>query len=268
MNRDQTATGGFEGHEPVLHASHDVRHARSILPNHEEALARLDYVTSRQRGFALLTGPAGCGKSALLRDFVDGLRRNQVTSVVVDACGCTEAELLRECCDELGLGCPRNWPAAALRTALLEAVRGRCETGTPVVLLFDHADRGGDGAIRLIERLLHTTEDLAGPSIVAASREPAPAPLRAVARDYGDVRIQLTPLTADETGDLIETLRGGEERYAGVTPEAVRLMHSIARGQLRQVNRLWRLLQTAAAVEDIDRIDPQMIEAIACELPD
>jgi type II secretory pathway predicted ATPase ExeA len=242
-------------------------HSRIHLPHYDEALARLEYVASRQRSFALLAGPAGSGKTHLLRKFADELRLAAVATVSVDACGCSEAELLRECCDELGLGCPRDWSADALRSALLEAVRGRCTVGTPVVVIIDHADRLDHGGIRLIERLLHGTSDLAGPTVVAACREPAPSALAHIARHHADVRIQLTPLTAEETGSIIQS-QCGASHGAEFTADAVQDVHSLTQGDLRQLERIWRLLQNAAEVEETDSIDTQMVEWAACELPE
>lgn len=240
---------------------------RIHLPNHEEALARLEYVAARQSGFALLAGPAGAGKTQLLAKFADELRRASVATVSVDACGCGETELLWECCDELGLGCPRDWSAEALRAALLEAVRGRCTVGTPMVVMIDHADRLDDGGIRLIERLLHGTSDLVGPTVVAACREPAPAALATIARHHAEVRIELPSLTADETGRIIES-QCASSQGAEFTADAVQEVHSITEGDLRQLERIWRLLQSAAEVEEIDSIDTQMVEWAACELPE
>lgn len=267
MDHNTTARGGIEGSASGFREWRQPGIPARILPHHEEALARLEYLTARQRGFALLTGPAGSGKSALLREFGDGLRRDAVVSVHVDACACGETELWRACCDQLGLGCSPKWSAAALRCALLEAVRGRATVGTPVVLILDHADRADEGATRLIERLLHATHEQAGPTVVAASREPAPPALARLARNYADLRIQLSPLTADDTGHLIEALCGTGDAYARLTPEAVEVMHTVAEGELRQVNRLWRLLQTAALVEETNAIDAPMVDSIVCELP-
>lgn len=268
MDHTRAARAGIEGSAPRAGHRRDASAAsRRRLRRHEEALARLDYVTARRRGFALLTGPAGAGKSVLLREFADGLRREGVQGVVVDACGCGDAELVRECCDELGLGCSADGTADALRFSLVEALRGRCAVGTGVVLILDHADRAEEGAARLIERLLHATHDLAGPTIVAACREPAPPALASLARDHADLRIELSPLTLDDAADLIATLHGPGERYATMSPQAVSVLNTVADGELRQVNRLWRLLQTAASAEGIEAIDEWMVDAMACELP-
>ncbi len=240
---------------------------QTLLPRQHEALARLEYVATRQRGFALLTGPAGSGKTLVLREFADELRRNAVATVCVDASGCGGIELLRECCDELGLGCSRDAAAESLSAVLLDAVRGRCEVGTPLVLIIDHAGRGDDGAARLLERLLHATNDVAGPTLVAACREPAPSELAAMARGHADVRIQLPPLTADDTGSVMDALSRADSRCAEFTPRAVQDMHALAGGDLHRVNRLWRLAQNAAKVEEVDSIDAQMIEWVSSELP-
>ena len=66
-------------------ARHSSNPLRIPLPRQDEALRRLEYVASRQRGFALLTGPVGSGKTMVLREFAAELRRGSVATVFVDA---------------------------------------------------------------------------------------------------------------------------------------------------------------------------------------
>ena len=268
MHHDMETAAGNEANDSILdHAWRAENASRVELPRHEEALARLDYVVSRQRGFALLTGPAGSGKSELLRQFADGLQRESAQSVFVDACSCGEAELLRECCNELGLGCATDASAEMLRGVLLDAVRGRCAVGTPLVLILDHADRLDTGALRLVERLLHSRGDLAGMTLVAASRESVPSALAAIARDHADVRIELAPLTVDETETFLQSILLADRSGAEMTSTAIEGIHSRTDGDMRRINRLCRLAIDAAEVEETAAIDERMIECVSGELP-
>lgn len=237
-----------------------------LLPQQHEALARLEYTVSRERGFALITGPAGSGKTLLLREFAGQMRRQSASTVFLDARGCRETDLLRECCDELGLGCSRDASSGVLRSVLVEAVRGRCSVGTRVVLIIDHVGREDD-AVHLVERLLHATTDTGGPTIIAACREPAAPTWLALARDHAEVRVMLPALTIGDTGGVIEALGDGAA-HSRFEPQAVQDLHALANGNLHRVNRLWRLAQSAAELEQRDAIDARTVEWAALELPE
>jgi general secretion pathway protein A len=54
-----------------------------LTPQHREALAGLAYAISERKGFAILTGPAGTGKTTLARKVLQGTHASAVDSSVV-----------------------------------------------------------------------------------------------------------------------------------------------------------------------------------------
>src|SRR4029077_12313057 len=52
-------------------------------PLHNEAFAMLNYCVLRRKGFVVVTGEVGTGKTLLLRCLLDALNRNQIASALV-----------------------------------------------------------------------------------------------------------------------------------------------------------------------------------------
>ena len=65
-----------------------------MTPGHREALAGLAYAILERKGFAMLTGEAGTGKSTLLARMLHCLPANRVVSSVILNPTLTEAEFL------------------------------------------------------------------------------------------------------------------------------------------------------------------------------
>ncbi|HWH57335.1 MAG TPA: AAA family ATPase, partial [Terriglobales bacterium] len=52
-------------------------------PRHNEALANLNYGVQRRKGFVVVTGEVGTGKTLLVRCLLDSLNRNQIAFAYV-----------------------------------------------------------------------------------------------------------------------------------------------------------------------------------------
>ncbi|MCB9849686.1 MAG: AAA family ATPase [Phycisphaerales bacterium] len=107
-------------------------------PDHEEALASLIYAISESRGFVLLTGEVGAGKTLMtrlmLRHFNDrivfaGISQTQVTAT----------DLLRCICSEFGIDTHPHETSADLLRRLQDFLIARFADGKPVVLMLDEA---------------------------------------------------------------------------------------------------------------------------------
>jgi type II secretory pathway predicted ATPase ExeA len=73
-------------------------------PQHEEALARIEYLAARGHGCGAVAGPRGSGKSWLLATAAAALQRAQRTVCAVDAAGLDEQRLVSDLAAGLGLG--------------------------------------------------------------------------------------------------------------------------------------------------------------------
>ena len=71
-------------------------------PEHEEALATLQYATFQRKGFVLVTGEIGAGKTLIGRMFLRQVDRNAAVAVITHT-NLTGRQLLAAICTEFDL---------------------------------------------------------------------------------------------------------------------------------------------------------------------
>lgn len=118
----------------------------------EEAFARLMYVVEYRLNSAALAGPAGSGKTALLRRVADRSARTQRQTVFLDSAASTVNQLANRLAEQLHF-----WPQPAagfdgLWRQIGDELQGRQHAGIETVFLIDDADRSA-GVLELLRRL-------------------------------------------------------------------------------------------------------------------
>jgi type II secretory pathway predicted ATPase ExeA/uncharacterized protein YukE len=107
-------------------------------PDHEEALASLIYAVEERKGFVLLTGEVGAGKTLvsrmMLRRFGSRIAFANITHAVQDA-----TDLLESVCAEFELNIPQKASNAQLVRILQDYLLGQFAQNIPVVLILDEA---------------------------------------------------------------------------------------------------------------------------------
>jgi len=78
-----------------------------LSASHREGLAQLSYGITARKGFVVLTGEVGTGKTTLIRALLNNLNRSAHTAFVFSAI-VSPADLLRSVCEEFGLIEPRR----------------------------------------------------------------------------------------------------------------------------------------------------------------
>jgi len=129
---------------------------------HQEGLASLYYGITRRKGFILLTGEVGTGKTTLLRAAIDSIPRDVDTGVVMNTAALTRIDLLKLIVTEFQIEGRFETKAdyiIALNAFLLERLRNNLNT----VLIIDEAqnlDKANLEEIRLLSNLETDTEKL------------------------------------------------------------------------------------------------------------
>jgi len=133
-----------------------------LSDTHKEGLAALVYGITRHKGFLLLTGEVGTGKTTLLRAALDQLPPDTDTALVLNTIDLTPLDLLKLIAAEFGLDGPMQTKAdylIALNRMLLDRLRARRNT----VLIIDEAqnlDAATLEEVRLLSNLETDTEKL------------------------------------------------------------------------------------------------------------
>jgi len=133
-----------------------------LSETHQEGLAALVYGITRRKGFMLLTGEVGTGKTTLLRAALGQIPPDTDTALVLNTIDLTPRDLLKLIAAEFGLQGPFESLAdylIALNRMLLERLR----YGRNTVLIIDEAQNLDGPAleeIRLLSNLETDTEKL------------------------------------------------------------------------------------------------------------
>jgi general secretion pathway protein A len=124
-----------------------------VAPQHGEALAQLRYLVQQRKGFAVITGEVGTGKTMLLRALIDSVGSDVQTAYIFNPPRTREAlyEAIAEELD-IDLEAPRNAAATLNRHFLETLVKGKT-----IVLIFDEAQSLGTVLLEEI-RLLTNIE--------------------------------------------------------------------------------------------------------------
>jgi general secretion pathway protein A len=116
-----------------------------LSPTHQEALAHLRYGLGQKKGFIVLTGEVGCGKTTLCRAFLNELDAARTDTALILNPRLTERELLAAILRELGEIAPGAGSAplaldnADLTGRLNDALLRRIHAGKDIVLIIDEA---------------------------------------------------------------------------------------------------------------------------------
>jgi general secretion pathway protein A len=179
-----------------------------LSPGHREALAQLLYGTQERKGFIVLTGKVGTGKTTLLHALRQRLNGQSAIAFVVNSTLPFD-ELLEYILEDLGIK-PRERSRAQRLIALNNFLIERERAGQNTVLVVDEAqnlDVATLEQIRLLSNFETTTSKLlqillvGQPELKVRLNLPE---LRQLKQRVG-LRCQIPALTLEETGAYIRT---------------------------------------------------------------
>lgn len=241
----------------------------------EEALACLTYGIQNRRGFVLLTGEVGTGKTTLLNKLLDHLKRERVSTAFVFNPRLNVTQFLDFMMTDFGIPC-EDLPQKTMKSqALLRLNQWLLEhyrQGETAVLIVDEAQNLSPQVleeIRLLTNLETSTEKLlqiilsGQPELETKLSQPH---LRQI-RQRITLRCRTYPLTLEETrGYIAERLRiAGADDQPIFSPEAIERVHFYSRGIPRVINLLCEHALISAFVDHQRPILPARIEEVARE---
>jgi general secretion pathway protein A len=105
---------------------------------HQEALSSLLYAVNERKGFTLLTGEIGAGKTTVCRSFLNRLEPSTKVAVVTNT-RLTERQLLQSICEEFGIWIPGSVGKVTLFNELNTFLTDQYRQGANTVLIVDEA---------------------------------------------------------------------------------------------------------------------------------
>jgi general secretion pathway protein A len=242
-------------------------------PRHNEALATLSYGVLQQKGFVVVTGEVGTGKTLMLRCLLDAFRQKRVAFAFVYNPMLSAQDFLAHVLSDLGLP-----PVHSKRESLLHLnnyLMARAQRGAITALVVDEAQLLSWELleeIRLLTNLETSKHKLLQIVLVGQpelDRKLDSPELRQLKQRIG-LRCQLEPLRLDELRGYIYRrleLAGANSHGTILFPEkTIQAIHQCSRGIPRVANTLCENSLVASYGMQAPSVTPEIVEEVAEEL--
>lgn len=242
-----------------------------MMPHTREALACLEYGISARKGFTVLTGEVGTGKTTLLRRALSSFRDRRVSTSFVFNPRLDVIDFLEFVITDFGL-----IPASRTKSGMLLQLnrwlieRYRMEE-TCVVVVDEAQNLSWDllEEIRLLTNLETSSEKLlqivlsGQPELEEKLRHPSVRQLR----QRVSLWCRTQALTDAQTHAYVaERLRIAGASWPLFSPTALDLVHRYSRGIPRLINLICEHALIVAYVEQARQVTNNMVEGVAVEL--
>jgi general secretion pathway protein A len=241
---------------------------------HNEALAALYYGVRQHKGFVVVTGEAGTGKTLLLRCLLRLLKdSSDIASAYLFNSRLTPSEFLEYVLTDFGLSSAGK-NKAQLLVEISEFLLSRSSQGATTVLIVDEAHHLSDDLLEEIRLLsnLETPDDKLLQIILVGQPE-----LDEKLDSFGlrqlkqriALRARLDALSLDETADYITQ----RLRFAGVDAqrdeifpaETISAVYRYSGGLPRLINTLCENALIGAYARELPAVTPDIVEDVARE---
>jgi type II secretory pathway predicted ATPase ExeA len=235
----------------------------------EEALACLTYGIQSRKGFVLLTGEVGTGKTTLINKLLEWLRLQQVATAFIFNSRLNVPQFLDYMMADFGIPCDSRAKSQVL-LKLYNWLLDRYRAGETAVLIVDEAQNLSEEVleeIRMLTNLETFTEKLlqivlvGQPELEQKLKQPQLRQLR----QRLTLRAKTHPLTLDETKAYVQQrLRiagsNGQQIFA---PESLIAVHRYSAGIPRVINLLCEHCLVSAFVDQQKIVEPGVVDAVA-----
>jgi type II secretory pathway predicted ATPase ExeA len=235
----------------------------------EEALACLTYGIQSRKGFVLLSGEVGTGKTTLINKLLEWLRLQQVATAFIFNSRLNVPQFLDYMMADFGIPCESRAKSQIL-LRLYNWLLDRYRAGETAVLIVDEAQNLSDEVleeIRMLTNLETFTEKLlqivlvGQPELEYKLRQPQLRQLR----QRLTLRAKTHPLTMDETKAYVrQRLRiAGSNGQPIFEPAAIEAVYRYAGGIPRVINLLCEHCLVSAFVDQQKTIGAEVVDAVA-----
>jgi len=231
-----------------------------LAPPHQEALQHLRYGIAEKKGFIVLTGEVGCGKTTICRKLLEELEGENIETALILNPRLSETELVQAILRELDVA-PVRGSHQDLLNQLNQHLLALVAQNREILLIIDESQNMSVDALehlRMLSNLETNTQKLL--QIILIGQPELTEKLRR--KDLRQLRqrvlvfCNLRTLTEQEIGNYVAhriTLAGGHGRPA-FTRHAIRLISRKSKGIPRVINNLCDKSILSAFIKSRDRV--------------
>ncbi len=240
---------------------------------HRDALNYLIYGIREKKGFVLISGGIGTGKTTICRTLLGRLDDSVETALIFNT-AVSDLELLESVVREFGIETPaQNATRKTYVDALNDFLLGNFAAGKNALLLIDEAQNLSHGVLEQIRMLsnLETEKDKLLQIVLVGQPEIKDTLALPALRQLNEritVRYDLQPLGADDVATYIDhrlRVAGGPGKIR-FTRGAYRLIYDYSEGIPRRINALCDRALLIAYTKNIAGIDRRTIRLAARDI--
>jgi len=232
-----------------------------LSPTHQDALAHLRYGIESRKGFIVLTGEVGCGKTTLCRALLNELDPQRHDTALILNPRISERQLVVGILRELGEDLERDVDELDPTGRLNEVLLKRIEAGRDIVLIIDEAQNLSFEVMEQLRLLSNLETDnqkllqivlMGQPELKHMLRQKRLRQLRQRVLVYYD----LGHLSREDTAAYVQhrlSLAGanGKPKF---TPRALGYLHRASHGTPRMINNIADRALLSAFVHDSEAV--------------
>lgn len=242
-----------------------------MIPRIREALACLQYGIAARKGFVVMTGEVGTGKTTLLKTVLSSFTKDRVSTAFVFNPRLDVLDFLEFVLTDFGIP-PKTRTKSGMLLQLNRWLIERFRNQELCAIVVDEAQNLSWELleeIRLLTNLETSSEKLVQivlsgqPELEEKLRNPSVRQLR----QRISMWCKTYPLSSEETQAYIaERLRIAGARQPVLLPEAVQLVYRYSKGIPRLINLICEHAMISAYVEQIKPIPARIVESVSTEL--
>ena len=237
-----------------------------LSPQHREAMNCLIYGIGERKGFMVVTGGIGTGKTTLCRSLLAKLDGTTASALIFNP-ALSDIELLKTITQEFGIRLTGRGTRKRYLDALNDFLLQNFAAGKNTVLMIDEAQNLSHGVleqIRMLSNLETVREKLIQIVLLGQPelRRLLALPSLRQLNERITVRYELKPLVREDVRRYIEhrlTTAGGEARSNSFTTGSYDLIYRLSRGIPRRINAVCDRALLIAYGSDQRTIDRRLI---------
>lgn len=242
-----------------------------VMPQIRETLACLQYGIAARKGFVVMTGEVGTGKTTLLKTVLGTFSKERVSTAMVVNPLLDVIDFLEFVLTDFGIP-PATRTKSGMLIQLNRWLIERFSAQAVCLIVVDEAQNLSWELleeIRLLTNLETSSEKLL--QIVLAGQPELEEKLRAPCvrqlRQRISIWCRTRALTGQETQDYVaERLRIAGARNPIFSPEAIQIVHAYSNGIPRLINLICENALVSAYVEQVQPIPLRIVEEVCTEL--